>query len=226
MTLDKNKKPDYSTYELNEQKIVEDKLIILPAYDESDYDLYSGWIRKAEIETKNIDAHCIFRQYGKLIKKLGENNMDTQLLEKFHNEIKKTESYDTALSIKKMLEEMPKYLAFKIKQKFENKPAPFQAVLISQNIVVAYFNKYEVKNANFTIDIHCSIDKFSLSFFDRNFNSKNNNVAEEILQSINYTDEFLWRETRFYKNFKFPTEEQIMYEFIDKFLEQLNKIKK
>lgn len=225
LTLDKNKVPDFSTYSKNEIEIIENKLVIIPAYNETENELYNGWIKKAELETKNIDAFAIFRQYGFLIKKLGKNIMNTQILEKFYKEIKNGENLKTAISIKQMLEEMPKYLALKVKQEFENKPYPFKAVLIWKD-TTAFFNTFRYENADLAIDIQCETEKFSISFFDRNFNGETENVAEKILKKIKLYDEFVWQNTRFYKYYNFPTEEEMMYKYIENFLEKLNKLNK
>ena len=74
--------------------------------------------------------------------------------------------------------------------------------------------------------MHCEIDKFSVSFFDRNYSDNTENIAEKILKEINMSDEFMWNKKRFFKHFKFPAEEEIMYNFLNLFLKKLREVKR
>lgn len=109
--LNEHKRPDQKTWNADDRKHVIPLLHIVPAYSPTRNNLVEGWIVHCSQLTANIDCISILRQYGDLIKSLNYNTMNNFILEKFHKTLLEDDNYETALSVKEMLSDMPIYMA-------------------------------------------------------------------------------------------------------------------
>jgi len=206
--------------------IINELLVKLAAYNETENDLFNGWLKSCINITNDIDAICILRQYSKLIQNLGGNFMNNKLLADFYNKvIKENQNYETALSIKNLIDELPQYLAQRIVDKFSNDYFPFNKIW-NYNAETA-FGGGRINGNIFTIRIHCNIDKYTFSFYDESWAENHLKFTEIIIKHIG-SDEFNKNESedQFDKVFKFPDDENQLYEFIKKFKEKLKTLPK
>lgn len=99
-----SKNPDYTSYESDEKKTVENLLVKIVCYDGSENDLYSKWIKKLENVDIEYKTKSNLIQYGDLLKLKGVAAMNEPILEKFYEEIIKREgSYKHALFMHDMM---------------------------------------------------------------------------------------------------------------------------
>lgn len=226
LTLSGFKSNTFADWTDKEIAEIEPKIIKINAYDETNSDLLNGWLKPCELITKNIDALCILRQYSKLIQNLGGQNMNKQIMDKFYDLIKDNEKYQTIISIQEMIQNIPHYLTLKFKERFENNPFPFKSILIWQGKPCAYLHEFFYENANFAIDIWSYETKINITFFDRNYDAKNKNQAQVILQKIKMDNEFNWNDARFEKNFMFPSNIDDCFIFLDNLVNKLKSMMK
>jgi len=219
LSLNKDKLPSTLNWESSEIDFIKSKIVYSLAYNNSDKDLYNGWIAKAEKITNNIDAFLVLRQYGALIKKLGGNIMNKVIVEKFYQEMLNPESYKTALSVKSMLSDLILFRAEKINDFFKSNLQPFQSIIVWQSYVVA-LHEYFIDGHNWSVDIGVYEDEYRLEFWDRN--GKDAQEATQLLQRMNVLDDSYYENNgRMKKRFKFPEQENEMLEYVVMFKNKL-----
>ena len=212
LPLEKNKEPNKEDWTEEEKKFIETKFIKIVAYDESEEDLLNGWLKPCINITNDIDSLSILRQYSKLIQNIGGNIMNKKLFEDFYsNIIIKNDNYKTALSIKSMVEELPQYLAQRIVDEFSNDPSPFNKIW--RNNTATGFGDGKINEYNFTIIIHCFLDKYTFSFYDENYQVNGLKYTEKIIKYVGSIG-FYIGDNELDKDFKFPDDEKQLYEFI------------
>jgi|AntAceMinimDraft_16_1070373.scaffolds.fasta_scaffold03157_2 hypothetical protein len=227
LSLDGTKTPYKDDWTKEEEIEINKKLIILGAYKETEFDLYSGWLQPCESLINNIDVLFLIRQYKKLLKFLGRNIMNKPIMDKFFNTIK--DNFETVLAIDKMLNDLPKYQAIKIQEKFENNPTPFSEVKVwKEHNNTTYFNILKIGNSNFAIDIICKLEKYYVQFFDRYFESGENNPAIELMKKLEKDNQFIEIKNsgRIQRIFNFPEQENELFDFLTDFKEQLSNLVK
>lgn len=80
LPLDPNKKPETTNWDESVKKIIEDKLVIIPAYAPKRVNLIDNWLDPAEKKTTNTDARFIIRHYISLLNNLTIDIMDNSEL--------------------------------------------------------------------------------------------------------------------------------------------------
>ena len=215
--LDTNKTPNEQDWKKDEREEINKKLVIIPVFDANEKDFLNGWIKCCELVAKNVDALSVIKQYGALINNISINIMDNQIMEKFYKLT--CENYKTVIETRNMLNELPKYLATRIKQRYSPTPPPFNKTWIWQN-TVAVIDEYYIDSHCITIDIVCSSELYTLTFFDRQYDSTTN-VTEDILRTIGLADKMAWNGRRFEKKFAFPDDEDKLFIFIDILINKL-----
>jgi hypothetical protein len=213
LLLNDEKKPSvdgWNDFEINK---IDEKLIVVSTCKKSENDLLHGWIYKCEKMTNNVDALFVLRQYGKLLELLGGNIMNKQISEKFFETMLEGENFNTALSLKTMIEELASYRIERILDEFRNNPKPFYQVRKTRTDIVRFEN-CEIDNSKYSIDICAEIDKYKFQFWDINFSNEGENPAKILLQKLNYFDCFVPVDYWFERIFKFPSEEKELYDFI------------
>ena len=218
LPLDINKTPNEQDWKKNESEEINKKLVIIPVFDGNKIDLLNGWIRCCELVAKNVDALSVIKQYGALINNISINIIDNQIMEKFYKLT--CENYKTVIETRNMLNELPQYLATRIKQRYSPTPQPFNKTWIWQN-TVAVIDEYYIDSHCITIDIVCSSELYTLTFFDRQYDSITN-VTEDLLRTIGLADKMTWNGRRFEKKFAFPNDEDKLFVFIDTLINKLH----
>ena len=225
--MDENKKPLQNDWTEEEILFIESKLIYLPVYNKTELNLHNGWLLPAiVIEKKNEETTFILKQYSKLIKEIGGIIMDKNLYEKFYTKILEQKGfYESALSIKELMEELNPQRAEKIYNKYLLECMPFKSIEISNDDnAIVVFSGFTKQGKEFQLRIDCNDNDYFVRFYDTDYeNSGLKNVSKIIakLSDIhleeNGGDEFV-------KKFAFPNEEVQLYNFITKFKNELKTI--
>ncbi|TAE05191.1 MAG: hypothetical protein EAZ95_20040 [Bacteroidetes bacterium] len=210
-------------------------LKILPAYATNTFNLYEHWLMPCLQQAQDFDAICVLRQYAKLIKSLNINSLDMESIEEFYNLLQENNgaNWQNALAVREMLEEMPLYLAERIKAKYEDekKFSPFPKLWIhSKNKANAYpvfFSTLKYLGYLIQLEIQCR---------DVKINSKNEAPYEIFFRDINNPPieiiTYFHKELSILKTFegkehdiskKVGSEEEV-FKIINKILEDLRKL--
>lgn len=213
LSLIGDKCPSKLTWTEMDIQNVERKIMVMSgAYRDNMINLDSI-ISKSLMNTQNID-HLVFqRQYKDLLNHLGLQKINHLVMNDLYLKIKTQNDLDELLVLKKMLENLPKYRAILIREKFKENFSPFKEVQIWKDNVV-YFNKLIIGDFNFAIDVSCYIDKYIVSFFDRN--AENNKTALMFIGKVDMGLEAREGSSRLFKVFKYPEEEGALFDFLEK----------
>jgi len=235
LTKDGYKSPNENGWKEGDNEKVYPQLIKLPAYNETQYDLFSGWLQPSINITNDIDALCILRQYKKLIQTLKTDVMNEKLMEDFYNKVlKEDDNFKTALSLKDLIENIPQYFAQRIVREFEGEPSPFNACTREDNSAV--FRVWKFKDSSLRVKIICEIDKYQFRFWDENCGENGLKFPEEVVKELGKEFEEIKVEEndkdamgkffRFNNEMKnFSNAEQNLFDFIRKFKKQLILLK-
>ena len=152
--------------------------------------------------------------------------MDTMILEKFHSQLMEEDNYETAISIRNMLNDLPKYLPIRIKEKYETEGySPFESMWIHEHKTtrVAVFEGFKFKDNSFALNIDCQENKYMVFFLKRSGENEEFGL-KEFLEKISVIDKFSFSENNNHLFFKIK-EENLLYDFIDSLLEKLKQMK-
>lgn len=222
LVLNKKKDPDTFEWTEKEKKEVKKRLVIIAAYDETDHDLYNGWLNTAERIASNVDVKFVVKQYRDIIKKLGGNVMNKLILEKFYAEMLTGETFKVALSIETMIQDLIQYRQDRIIEHYKSHPQPFESVGPYKEYAVIFW-RCMIGASDFSIDLVVRKEDYSFEFWDRNYTGQEGNPAQRLLIEMQ-EDGFTLGGIRMKKVFKFPEEEDTLYQYIDTFKEKLAKI--
>ena len=228
LPLNPYKTPDKSDWSDEERKKIDEKLIIIPAYQEGRKNLINNWLEIAEKETKteNEDAKVIIKQYRTVLKNLTIDIMSITTMKDFYNILLEGDNLKEIVSIRKMLDGLPHYLASRIVGEYGTKCHPFDHMWIwpqNQNGKDAVFEGAIVNGIYLKIDIIC--DELG---YDVWFNNPQDHFVSEqefasLVKSINSLADFEVAENarnRLIRHFAF-TDEKGLYAFIDAVLPEL-----
>ncbi len=226
LTLNSSKRPDKNDWTKTELKEIDPILKLISAYeiDPAKPNLYNNWIIPSIINSVNIDSTFLLRQYGNLIKYLNTNTMDTVSLEKFYNSIKENDNIETAISIRNMLNDLPEYLAIRIEEKYKEKCYPFKKIWrYKQRDTV--FEAFEITDLYLKLDIWCDVNGYTVHFWKPN--DSDYDITTEFKEKFEILSEFNIHnnEKNNIKKYFEIFEEDKLFDFIDKLLDELRKIK-
>ena len=227
LPLNPYKTPDKSDWSDEERKNIDDKLIIIPAYQEGRKNLIDNWLEIAEEETKtkNEDAKVIIKQYRTVLHNLTIDIMSTTTLDSFYCELLKDDNLETVLSIRKMLDELPNYLASRIQEKYGAKCYPFSHIWIWAN-KDAVFEGAVVNSIYFKIDILCNELGYDVWFNNPSQDFVPEQEFASLVKSLNSLADFEIAKdakNRVIKHFAF-TDEKGLCTFIDAVLLELTSL--
>lgn len=163
--LNENKVPDRSTWVGNDEKNIDGLLCIVPAYSKKGINLVENWLKPCTMLSCDIDCISILRQYGKLIKTLNNNNMDNMILEKFYNTLLEDDNYQTAMSVKEMLQQLPVYMADRLCEEFKKNEGSYKVWKYRENFCGILFI---VNETQYKIDIWTSEFGYTIYVFGQN----------------------------------------------------------
>jgi len=223
LPLDYNKYPDMDDWTKEDKEHVKPLLKIIPAYDNMHrINFVDNLLLKSLLQIDNIDVVSSIRQYSDLIKTLNINNMDTIILEKFYNELQQADNLKTAQSIRNMLNDIPTYLAQRIKNKFDGVCHPFEKIWIYESRD-AVFEHAEIDGIYIKMDIYCYEERYDVVFW-----SPAEDLQEEtfsnLVNRIHSLEGFEPKanvKNQIIRRFGF-TEESTLYNFIQTLLKELS----
>lgn len=212
LPLQAGKTPDKSTWVEGDEEKVMPLLKILPAYATNTFNLYEHWLLPCLQQAQDFDAICVLRQYAKLIKSLNINSLDMESIEEFYNLLQENNgaNWQNAISIYDMLNQMPFYLAEKIRAKYENKHLPFSKLdnILYENIRLVTFSGFYPKGRDLRLDIKCC--EYEWDYVIRLWEHEGKYKGLHIKDEVSYTFQL--------------SEEIKVFEIIDAILADLRKL--
>lgn len=221
LSLNGNKSPDESDWKDNDRENLKNRITNMSAVYRTDMLNLNSIISKAITNTNNIDHIVFLRQYKNLIDLLSIQELNHLVMEQLYSKIKTSNELNKLLTIKKLIEELPKYRAIRIKEHFKDRCFPFKEVLLWKPHY-PYFDKLLIHESDFALDIICNNDNYEVSFFDRNAN--NNETAINFIGSADLGFDVRPDDRRIYKIFTYPENETDLYQFIEKAIHKIRQI--
>jgi hypothetical protein len=214
LSLSGNKQPSkINDWTELDKKNLENKITIMSAINRDNMLNLDTIISKSLINTNNID-HIVFqKQYKNLINHLASQEINHSIMDELYLKIKTENDLEDLLNLKKLIENLPKYRAIRIREHFKNSPQPFAEVNIYKEIT-AFFNRLIFNNSNFALDISCFDESYDISFFDRS--SETNESAIKLIEQTDLNFKSRDNSQRLHITFKYPSQEKELYEFIEK----------
>jgi len=182
LPLTHGKIPDQTGWTEDDKSHILPLLKIIPAYDKSHYNIVDNWLRQLESLASNVDVLSMIRQYSRLIKLLSSNIMDTNNLERFYNKIKEGDNLKVAQSVRKMLNDLPSYLALRIFNKYRNNYAPFSKLFFWRPNWPVF--EGSINNLSLKINIICKEEGYDVNFSTPEINNSSINVYNKIVESV------------------------------------------
>ena len=178
MPLDRNKAPDQLTWKEGDKEAIASLLTIMPASDEEKLDLKS-WLLECKEKAWYLRSRSVIDQYIELIKFLAEDDM-SDTIKKFYETLLETGKKECVEAIIKMSnEELPYFMAMKLKKEFGYSPSTTRKEE-STNFAV-YIISHE--KSNLTVNIWCyGLNGYKVILCDKVENTFKN---EEILNDLN-----------------------------------------
>ncbi|MBA4147577.1 MAG: PD-(D/E)XK nuclease family protein [Verrucomicrobia bacterium] len=210
---------DWTPQEAHE---IKNLLKVICAYDSSHNDLLHGWLLKCAEQSTDLNVKYSICQYAEIIRKLGRNIMNKPVMEAFHQIMCQGDNFQTALALKAMVDDLASYRAHRIVDHFKNDLRPFGRIDIYSNRD-AYFTECPWKDAHLGIDVWAEPDFYLFQFWDRNDRPQKNGRAAAMLEKMGRLDEFVFEKDffRMKKNFIYPTEETLLFDYISAFKQDL-----
>jgi len=226
-SLDGKKRPDKSTWTDKDLQLgLDSKIVFGAAANGEKIDYINAFLIKCKNNTDNEQEKAFYCQYIDLLEYLRRNQMDYQLMEKFYKEMLNVEQYNSALSIRDMLNEFTSFRRDRIYNDFLNNHSPFEKIFKwSNNDTVFEFIRDIAPKEDIKLDIWSEQNQTRICFWIQDPKVKSD-LIKNILKKIGEDDNFTKEEMNSYvKIFKFPEEDELMYKYIKKFLLLLEKNK-
>ncbi len=218
LVLSGNKQPPTHDWTKSQREEICPKILPIAAYNETSQDLYNGWLVNCERQAQNVDTLFLIRQYNNLIAYLGGKNMNQPLMEEFLQNMLVEENFKTATALDLMLQDLPNYRKIKLIETYKFDCSPFKSVFEWKNCAVIselFLNEY-----SFAMDIVVEKERYVIEFFERIYvntpiQERGINPVTTLLNDLNITDNFYQDGERWKKQFLFPSEEKVLYDFIN-----------
>ena len=224
LPLNPYKTPNKSDWTEEERKIIDDKLIIIPAYQEGRKNLIDDWLIPSENKSENEDARVIFKQYRTVIHNLTIDIMSAKTLESFYNEMTKGDSLKTAMSVRDMLNDLPEYMAKRIVDKYNSNYDPFEKIFLfsTSSQKAAVLHEAKVKDTLISVDIYCDEQGYTIVFFNRKGNINEEFFADlkNSLKSLNSFEKRPNANNQYELRLGFNEEHKVL-SFVDGLLKEL-----
>lgn len=114
------KQPSFYGWTEEEKQRIQSLLVVLPATHYEVHSLIRDWLNPAILASTDSDLQFTLRHYKKLIQTLSQDSMNTVAMEEFYDLLQKKENWNTANTIKGLLEQLEKYRAYRIRDYFKD----------------------------------------------------------------------------------------------------------
>ena len=221
--LDRYKTPTDNDWTPKEKKKIKSILHIIPGYslDDKIINLVNDWISPCIDSSNNIDNISILRQYNKLLKYLTLHTMDTTSLKGFYDLLQNEHNYDTAISIRDMLNDLPKYLATRIYDKYLIQCRPYSKIWIYKE-TDAVFEGFAIDQIYTKMDITCSERGYQVSIYSRDDETVD---IKSLFKGIKSVEQFNYKpDTKSGMSHNIPlfdNGKDGIFDFIDEFLKEI-----
>lgn len=226
-SLDGKKRPDKSTWTKKDLQLgLENIMVFGAAANGTDTDFVNGFLDPCKDNAEDDLEKSFYYQYTDLLEYIRRNQMDYQLMEKFYKEMLDSEHYNSALSIRDMLNEFPAFRRDRIHDYFVNDYAPFEKIFKhSSNDTVFSFIRDIAPKEYIKIDIWTELKQTIMRFWIQDTEITADLIGD-ILRNIGEENSFTKKEKNDYiKIFKFPEEDVLLYAYIKKLFALLGKYK-
>lgn len=226
LCLNQKKQPDMSGWPNEEDRQKVNALLhVICAYDESDDDLYHGWLQPCANSSDGEVAH-VLRQYRQLILKLGRNIMNKPIMTDFYNMMQDKQHHDSALALNAMLNDLPKFRCQRMIDEFMHDTGPFKTLWCYQ-ATVAVFENLGPQESRIKFQADCSSqDHTTVGFWNNDSaNDPEGALPRQILKDLGMPDRFPANNGSgmLTRVFSFPSQEDELYQFIRDFKSALTK---
>ena len=96
LPLDPNKEPNSSSWDSEIRDLINERLVIIPAYSAEHVNIVENWLTPAEERTSDADARFIIRQYKSLLNNLTIDIMDNREIIDF---LSRDDNFETTINI-------------------------------------------------------------------------------------------------------------------------------
>jgi hypothetical protein len=236
LCLNQRKHPDQHNWLPDEKKKVKPLLRVVCAYDDGAEDvLHTGWLTPCidALETDDADACTpqrdeviiVLRQYRQLIRKLGLTLMNKPIMETFYQMMRNKPHHDSAMAVASMVNHLPTYRRQKVLDTFGEDYGPFDCLDVwGAAETLAFFRG--LGEGDIKLHVECADQGFTkLEFWNAADDDPQGDLPRRILSDTGMVDSFSYDSESgwFTKVFRFPAEEDELYQFLHDFKEALNK---
>jgi hypothetical protein len=240
LSIDGNKRPDKTRWTIEEDHKSYDyyhkqgKLLFLAASNKSEgNDLVDKFLKPCLLlEQTTVEQFTFIRQYIDLLEYLGGKQMDMDLMEKFYKEMLKDDTYASAKSLRDMVKDLRVFRRDRLYNKFLNSHAPFDSMGkydTSDDCAAQFIGLGKLLPEIIKLDVYFNDDDQSTILFYIPNPKTPQDVVGNILTQIQAKENFDKNEdanNSYSKKFSFPTEDEKLYECIDKLLKAIKDIPK
>jgi hypothetical protein len=219
LCLDRKKEPDKHGWTEVEKQKVKPLLRVICAYDDTDGDLFKGWLLPCLNGSKDDEVAHILRQYRQMILKLGRNAMNRPIMEEFYQLMCDKNRFDSANSLMAIMNDLPAFRCQKIVELCQHDDGPFTKLWF-YNPVVAVFEGFGIGNIKIHVDT--SLPKTTkVQFWNNVDDDPEGKLPRRILQDLGMVGLFSEEDGWFTKEFEFPDQEEELYQFVSEFKSKL-----
>lgn len=216
-SMDGTKRPDTSTWTAQERLGLEKITVYGAAANETKTDFINAFLVPCKNDANDEQEKAFYCQYIDLLEYLRRRNqMDYQLMEKFYEEMSNMEQFNSALSLKEMLNDLVAYRKERIYNHFSNDYAPFEIQNNKGSSTQYLYIRDIAPDENIKIDIYTEQNRTEVLFWIQEPKIKSD-LIKTILEKIGEEHSFRKIETNYYKKiFTFPEEDKALYEYMKK----------
>lgn len=221
LCLNQKKHPETPGWTKREREDVHVLLKVICAYDESEGDLYHGWLLPCCQTSTSDEVTHVLRQYQQLILKLGRNLMNKPIMEKFYGLMRDKQHHDSALALTAMMNDLGAYRAERLFEAFQHDTTPFERMFIWVPGFVVFES---VGGVRIKLDVDCRSQAHTTIVF-KNQDDPESPLPKQILTEISMSADFKLNQSTgsLTRVFLFPSMEDELDQFIRDFKEALKK---
>lgn len=195
-------------------------------------DMVSGFLANCISDKTTLQEYCFISQYIDLLKFLGRKQMDDNLMRQFYDKMREDDNYQTANSIRSMLDQLTEYRYSRLGNKFKHSeyrflfksifgyPANKPRILVFERL--PNFPDRSVAEELFKIHVDCSNNEFTRVELWVQDPRTEDDIISNLLEKIKLSESFSkLYPNDYFKDFTFPQEEEALGVFLEDILKRL-----
>lgn len=221
LCLNQKKHPETPGWTTREREDVYALLKVICAYNETEGDLYHGWLLPCCQSSTSDEVTHVLRQYQQLILKLGRNLMNKPIMEKFYGLMRDKQHHDSALALTAMMNDLGAYRAERLFEAFQHDTTPFERIFIWVPAFVVFEG---VGGVRIKLDVDCRSQSHTTVVF-KNQDDPESPLPNQILTEFGMNADFKLNQSTgsLTRVFPFPSMEDELDQFIRDFKEALKR---